>query len=155
MAEICQHVTAIEIRAELIQQALESGSGLPSNLQTLCTDARTCTIPPGTSAAVLLMRHCRVFPEYAGRLRAGGCQRLITNARWGMGVEVIDLMAKRVAYAQLEMGWFACWCGEVGFKPGPAEQIQPELAEFVNEVSNCPGCHPMDGKEEPVNVIYS
>jgi len=86
------------------------------------------------------MRHCTHFQLYAEKLRDGGCRRLITNTRWGMNVEVIDLQAARIPFEKVELGWYACWCGAVGFKPGPAEKITSETEAIIHEVINCPNC---------------
>lgn len=114
-------------------------SSLPANLSLLCADAREVSFPPVT-LAVLLMRHCRHFALYAQKLVAAGCQRLLTNARWGMSVELVDLQAERRAFSAVKMGWYACLCGAVGFVPGPPEQLTPELETFIHEVGACPAC---------------
>lgn len=113
---------------------------LPSNLTVIQTDARTEPVPARVTTAVLLMRHCQHFPLYISRLQAAGCQRLITNARWGMGVEVVRLQAPRMLFATAPMGWYACWCGATGFRAGPAEYLTPELETAVHEVIDCPLC---------------
>lgn len=128
-------VYAVERRHELIDDAPR-----PPNLIAVCADARQWPFPPGIDTAVLLMRHCRHFALYRRKLQAAGCARLITNARWGMGVECIDLRARPLDYAALPLGWYACRCGATGFRPGPAEQLSAELAEAVFEVTNCPEC---------------
>ena len=86
------------------------------------------------------MRHCTHFQLYAEKLRDCGCQKLITNARWGMNVEVVDLQAARILYKDLEFGWYACWCGAVGFKTGPPEKITPETEAIIYEIIDCPNC---------------
>jgi hypothetical protein len=128
-------VYAIEQHAELI-----AGEPLPPNLIVICGDARELSFPAGIDTAVLLMRHCRHFALYRQKLEAAGCRRLITNARWGMGVECIDLTAPALEYDQLPIGWYACRCGASGFRPGPPEQLTTFLAESVYEVDNCPEC---------------
>jgi len=105
-------------------------------LHIICADALTFPFPPGITAGVLLMRHCRHYREYAAKLRAAGCRRLITNARWGMGVEEVRLDAPRVAYRSLRSQWYACECGGSGFAPGPVELIGDEVVE----VDQCPSC---------------
>ena len=87
------------------------------------------------------MRHCtrEHFAEYVRRLKAVGCKRLITNARWRMGVEMIDLQSARPYNAE-RMGWYACQCGAVGFTPGDPDRITDELLRDVAEVSDCPAC---------------
>lgn len=114
-------------------------AGLPANLALLWADARNIPFPPVT-VGVLLMRHCRHFWLYAQKLRDSGCRRLFTNARWGMGVEEIDLEADRLPFTAVSMGWYACNCGAVGFLPGPAELLTPELEKTIHEVTNCPNC---------------
>ena len=89
---------------------------------------------------VLLMRHCRHFALYFNKLRTVGCRRLLTNARWRMGVEEIDLRGDRLPFAAVEIGWYACQCGHVGFVPGPPERLTPELEASVYEVRDCPAC---------------
>ena len=137
MAAKARHVYAWEIQASI----LATGSvNLPDNLTVCCTDARFETVPGDVTAAVLLMRHCRHFGIYVKRLRSAGCRRLLTNARWGMDVEVVDLQAPRMLYTAAPMGWFACWCGHTGFKAGPAEQLTWEMETAVTEVIFCPNC---------------
>ena len=88
---------------------------LPANLVAVVADARTEPVPAGVTVAVLLMRHCTHYALYVEKLRAAGCRRLITNARWGMGVEVIDL-GPGVPFDSVGIGWYACRrCGAVGF----------------------------------------
>ena len=88
------------------------------------------------------MRHCLHFLLYAEKLKAAGCKRLITNARWRMGVEEIALDVERKTFHDVEMGWYACWCGAAGFIPGPVEKFSPEMDSIVYEVVNCPKCKP-------------
>lgn len=111
------------------------------HIQMICADALTLQFPRGVTVGVLLMRHCRHFREYAAKLRACGCQRLITNGRWGMSVEAIDLHAPRHPYAQVQSRWYACECGSVGFAPGPLELIDADSLEQVIDVSDCPDCN--------------
>ena len=138
LAAKARQVVAIEINPVLVRAAVVHP--LPDNLTVLCVDAYQYPLPEGVTLAILLMRHCRHFRQLADKLAAVGCQRLITNARWGMGVEIIDLLAPRLPYERLSMGWYACWCGATGFVPGPPEHLVPELEEFVYQVSGCPGC---------------
>lgn len=135
MARRARRVFAIEQRPELIQ-----GATLPPNLIAVCGDARTLPFPPDIDTAVLLMRHCRHFSLYREKLEATGCARLVTNARWGMDVECIDLTALPQPYADLEMGWYACRCGATGFRPGPPERLTGSLADIIYEVDQCPEC---------------
>lgn len=121
---------------------LGNAPSLPPNLIAICGDARALPVPPGVDTAVLLMRHCRHFALYRTKLEAAGCQRLITNARWGMGVECIDLDAPPQPYDDLSLGWYACRCGATGFRPGPPEQLTSSVAETIHEVNQCPECAP-------------
>jgi hypothetical protein len=117
---------------------LDAGS-LPANLIVLCGDARTLPFP-AADTAVLLMRHCRHFRLYREKLEAVGCVRLITNARWGLSVECIDLAAAPQPYDELALGWYACRCGATGFRPGPVGRLTAAVAETVTEVDRCPEC---------------
>lgn len=135
MAGQARWVYAVEQRPELTQ-----GASLPPNLIAICGDARTLTFPANIDTAVLLMRHCRHFSLYREKLEAVGCERLVTNARWGMDVECIDLTAPPMSYAELAMGWYACRCGATGFRPGPPERLTRWLAETITEVDQCPEC---------------
>ena len=137
MAAKARHVYAWEIQARILA---ESCINLPGNLTVYCTDARSETVPGDVTVAVLLMRHCRHFGIYVKRLRFAGCHCLLTNARWGMDVERVDLQAPRILYTAAPMGWFACWCGHTGFKTGPAEQLTWEKETAVTEVLLCPNC---------------
>jgi hypothetical protein len=65
---------------------------------------------------------------------------LITNARWRMGVEVVDLQAARMAFHDLQMGWYGCRCGGTGFKAGPAQGWSIEDDMILHEVADCPHC---------------
>ena len=125
---------AIEQRPELL-----AGAAVPPNLIAICADARTLPFP-AADTAILLMRHCRDFALYRRKLKAAGCARLITNARWGLDVECIDLLAAPRAYAELPLGWYACRCGATGFRAGPPEQLTAEVADTIIEVDNCPEC---------------
>lgn len=142
IAGIARQVFAIEIQEALYRQADSSSVALPENLILISSDARLVPFPSEITGAVLLMRHCRHFRLYADKLKAAGCQKLITNSRWKMGVEQVLLHAPRLSYEDIEMGWYACWCGAAGFKPGPAERYTPELDATVSEVTNCPACRP-------------
>ncbi|MEZ4518124.1 MAG: class I SAM-dependent methyltransferase [Chloroflexota bacterium] len=82
-------VYAVERRPELVGAALTTD--LPANIEVICADARTVAFPDDVDTAILLMRHCIHFDLYVRKLEAIGCRYLITNARWGMGVELIDL----------------------------------------------------------------
>jgi SAM-dependent methyltransferase len=133
-------VYAIEIRPELLREDIRENGRLPSNLWAICADARLIPFPTGVTLAVLLMRHCTHFQLYAGKLRSIGCRRLVTNARWRMGVEVVDLMAPRKNIGELTIGWYACLCGSVGFRPNAPELLTRELLSVTQEVLGCPNC---------------
>jgi hypothetical protein len=138
-AAIAQQVYAIEIQLAILAKARTAN--LPGNLVVIPGDARNVPFPPGITAAILLMRHCTHFHLYMKKLIAAGCHKLITNARWRSGLEVIELNVPRMAYEELELGWYACLCGSTGFKTGAAEKITQAIADEIFEVSNCPGCH--------------
>ncbi len=136
LAERARLVYAIERRPELLP-----AEPLPPNLIVICADARTLPFPARIDTAVLLMRHCRHFALYRQKLEAAGCRWLITNARWGLDVECVDLAAPSRAYDDLLLGWYACRCGATGFVPGPPERLTPLTAEYVMEVEICPECN--------------
>jgi hypothetical protein len=143
MAGISRQVYAIEIQRTLIEKSLDiSKGGLPENLTVLIGDAQSIPFPAGVSTGVLLMRHCTHYRLYTEKLKAVGCQKLITNARWRLGVEVIDLLMPRNQFQNVNLGWYACWCGATGFKMGPVEQLTAEIEAIVYEVSECPQCQP-------------
>jgi len=95
--------------------------------------------PSGLTTAVLLMRHCRHFRDYLYRLRAAGCRRLVTNARWGMGVECLPL-APQPSFEATPPGWYACACGAVGFKAGLPEELSAGSLAASHSVEDCPAC---------------
>lgn len=141
MAARVRRVYAIEQHGELLSAARHaSAPSLPDNLIPLQGDARSLPYPQGLTVGVLLMRHCHHFPIYIDRLSAAGADRLITNARWRMGVEDIDLRADRLPFRRLRWGWYACRCGGMGFRPGPPEGLTEHVIEAVTEVSDCPRC---------------
>ena len=140
MADIASQVYALEINRSVLDDGLASFHPLPANLIPICVDARTFDFPQGLTTGVLLMRHCTHFRLYAEKLRKVGCRTLITNARWGMNVETIDLQTERISYEKLELGWYACWCGAVGFKSGSVDKLIPETEAMVHEVMDCPSC---------------
>ena len=113
---------------------------LPANLIPICADARVMDFPSGITAGVLLMRHCTSFRLYAEKLQKAGATRLITNARWRMDVESMNLLVQRKPFTNAAMGWYACICGGTGFKEGPAEHWTIEMDSIVDEVANCPQC---------------
>ena len=135
LAGRARQVYAVECRPELL------GGGVPDNVRMVCADARDWPFPAGLDAAFLLMRHCAHFALYRRKLESAGCHWLITNARWGLGVECIDLTQPPRAYEAVAVGWYACRCGATGFRPGPAEALTEALLETVVEVDDCPGCH--------------
>jgi hypothetical protein len=140
MAVLTRKVYAIEINSSVLTEGLASFAPLPGNLIPICADARAFDYPLGITTGVLLMRHCTHFQLYAEKLRDCGCRRLISNARWGMNVEVVDLQAARIPFTKVNFGWYACWCGAVGFKPGAPEQISLETQAVIHEVLDCPNC---------------
>lgn len=141
MARYVRKVYAIEIQPALVDRAMQSSTGpLPANLIAVLGDARMLPFPLGITTSVLLMRHCTHFRLYAEKLKAAGCQNLITNARWHLGVECISLQAPRIPYHKVSIGWYACWCGNTGFVPGPTDQITSEVEATLHEVIQCPRC---------------
>jgi hypothetical protein len=137
MAQIARHMFAIEIQPELVKV---KDLPLPDNFTLICGDARDVPWPTGISVAVLLMRHCRHLSLYVARLRAQGCPRLVTNARWGMDVELVNLEQSQ-AWHTVAGGWYACCsCGQTGFVPVAPEQLTIEQMERVAQVESCPAC---------------
>ncbi len=143
MAAITQRVIAWEIQPDILKQGMQVS--LPPNLEPVLVDARQEPIPKGVSVAVLLMRHCTNFELYTKKLSAAGCRWLLTNARWGLHVEKIDLRMKRVPFTAVSLGWFACQCGHTGFVPGPAEKLTPALENKIHEIYDCPQCSDFTG----------
>lgn len=146
LAALACRVYAIEVQAGLVQVALRAGP-LPDNLTVIVGDARLVPFPRDVTLGVLLMRHCNHFRLYADRLAAVGCRRLITNARWRLGIEVIDLLARRMPFDAVAMGWYACWCGATGFIPGPVERLTPAVEGTTHEVIECPACSAQAGRQ--------
>ena len=140
MARITWKVYAVEIDARILDQAYASPDPLPDNLIPICADARTLEFPSGITTGVLLMRHCTCFRLYEEKLKKAGAIRLITNARWHMNVEMLDLLVQRKSFIDTGMGWYACICGGTGFKEGPAEYWSPEMDAIIHEVASCPQC---------------
>lgn len=89
-------IYAVERRPELLAAAA-AWLRQADNVRAVCADARDWPFPPGLDVAVLLMRHCAHFALYRRKLEAVGCRWLITNARWRMAVECIDLAAPALA----------------------------------------------------------
>lgn len=139
VANIASWVYAIERNPEVLGRADRYSH--PDNLVAVCTDAREWPMPYDVTVGVLLMRHCTPehFAHYVARLKAMGCRRLITNARWKMGVEEIDLRSAAV-YDPKRVGWYACQCGAVGFTPGEPDLVTNQILNEVIEVVNCPHC---------------
>ena len=146
LAEIARQVYAIEINRALVASSTAQAGHQLNNLHLICADAYQYPFPSGVTLAVLLMRHCRQFAVIADKLAATGCRRLATNARWGLEVELIDLLAPRLKFSAVSMGWYACWCGATGFVPGPAEQLTPRREAAVKEVIDCPACLEINGR---------
>lgn len=140
IARIANKVYAVEINTFVLNQGLTSSDPLPDNLIPICVDARALDFPADTTVGVLLMRHCTHFRLYSEKLRMAGARRLITNARWRMNVEAVDLQAKRMPFSDVGIGWYACLCGAIGFNAGPAEQWSNEMDRVTHEVADCPQC---------------
>jgi SAM-dependent methyltransferase len=140
MARIVQKVYAVEINAAILDRSNLWRDPLPTNLIPIHADARELDFPGDVTTGVLLMRHCTCFRLYAEKLKKIGAVRLITNARWRMDVEAVDLRSQPVAFADVELGWYACACGATGFKEGPAENWTSEMDRVIQEVSGCPQC---------------
>ncbi len=140
MARIAKKVYAIENNGWVLKQGLTSRDPLPDNLIPIHADARALEFPTDITIGVLLMRHCTQFRLYSEKLRTAGARTLITNARWHMSVEEVDLWEERKSFSDIGMGWYACWCGATGFKTGPAEQWSNELDSVTHEVADCPQC---------------
>jgi SAM-dependent methyltransferase len=134
-----RHVFAIERNQEVLRSVPRTPVETPENLSVICADALAWSYPEGLTTAVLLMRHCRHFQDYVHRLRAAGCQRLVTNARWGMAVECVSLAAQ-APYWAAPPGWYACSCGAVGFKTAVPEEIHAEMLATSRSVDDCPVC---------------
>ena len=142
MAKIASTVYAVEINDSVLEQGLLSREPLPDHLIAIHADACAFDFPIDITVGVLLMRHCSHFRLYAEKLRCAGAERLITNARWRMSVEEINLQAKRTFFNDILMGWYACLCGATGFKIGTmsAEDWSAEMDQVIYEVTDCPQC---------------
>ena len=140
MAQVTSKVYAVEVNALILQQGLDSSTARPDNLIPILADARTIDFPTGISVGVLLMRHCTYFRYYSVKLRLAGARRLITNARWHLNVEEVNLQAEGPSFSNTAMGWYACSCGATGFKAGPVEEWTSELDQVTHEVTDCPQC---------------
>ena len=137
LAEKAKKVYAIEINKNLVAGL---NSKLPANCQLITGDARQFPFPKDINVAVLLMRHCTSFAQYWSKLATTACERLITNARWGLGVEIIHLNEARLSFDKISMGWYACRCGDSGFVTGSPERITQQVLDRVWEVAGCPAC---------------
>lgn len=136
MAQKVRKVYAIESNPDLVAAV----GDLPLNCELFAADAREVEFAFEISAAVLLMRHCRHFALYWNKLKDTGCRRLIGNARWGMGIEIIEMSDKRVSFNDVAMGWYACRCGETGFVTGKPELLSEVVLDTLWEVNDCPKC---------------
>ncbi len=96
-SEKAKRVYAIEQNRSLLPQ------DVPENVFVITEDARYVSFPTDITIAVLLMRHCTHFQLYAEKLKAAGCTKLVTNARWGMGVECVELMEERLAFTAVSL----------------------------------------------------
>ena len=135
MVQVACRVIAWEIQPELLAGSMSAG-----NLVVVCADARSEPVPAGVTVAVLMMRHCQHYALYVEKLRAAGCRRLITNARWGMDVEVVDL-APGSPFSTASVGWYACRrCGAVGFSGDDAALVSADILNAVTDVEECPRC---------------
>jgi hypothetical protein len=142
VAAVARRVYAIERDPAVLARSGWREACWPASLIVICADALTTAFPPDVTTAILLMRHCtrEHFAVYLRRLSVlPRCRRLITNARWKMAVEVIDLRSGQI-YDPDRVGWYACRCGSIGFTPGdPGHLTSQVLAEVVNVVG-CPQC---------------
>lgn len=140
VAALARRVYAIERNPAVLARA-DRGTW-PANLIVICADALATAFPVDVTAAILLMRHCsrEHFAAYMQRLSAlPRCGRLLTNARWKMDVEVIDLRSGG-RYDPDRAGWYACRCGSVGFTAGDPDRITPQILAEVVDVVSCPQC---------------
>lgn len=142
LAAIARRVTAVEINPLVLSQ---SAPHRPSNLRVVCGDARSLPFPPDTTVGVLLMRHCEHLRLYVEKLRSVGCRRLITNARRGMGLEIVDL-GPALPFEQAVAGWYVCRCGALGVVAGTRPDDLATLDDLTpQEVEYCPACSPASG----------
>lgn len=144
-AETARRVYALEQNETLLTAV---SPPLPANLIPICGDATAVPFPNDVTVAVLLMRHCTHFALYTRKLQVIGCHTLITNARWRIGVEIINLREPTIPYTAVSLGWYACRCGAVGFVPGPPHHLTAELESIVHQVHQCPTCAPMMAKKK-------
>ncbi len=142
LADVAQKVYAVERNTALLSPPDRSTQS--DRLIVIDDDAARWPFPAEVTVAVLLMRHCTSehFAKYVKRLTAStACTRLITNARWKMGVEEMQLRSARsVQYHPDRAGWYACRCGAIGFTPGDPDLITSAMLDEVIEVEHCPRC---------------
>lgn len=136
-ARCVRKVIAVERNRSVL--GTRSAAEEPDNLTVVCADALLWPVPAGVTVAVLLMRHCRHFKDHLLRLRAAGCRRLITNARWGMDVECVPL-EPQPPYWSAPSGWYACACGAVGFKTPAGGTLPASALDSTVSVEDCPAC---------------
>ena len=141
MAAICRRVYAIEIQPALIRRSAATARLDPPNLFILQGDARHLEFPRDVTVGVLLMRHSTHYKLYARKLQQAGAQRLLTNARWRMDVESVQLQAQPIPYLAAGPGWYACACGAVGFICESLDTLTPEAMATTTEVVHCPSCN--------------
>ena len=142
VASIARRVYAFERNPAVLMGSDQREACWPANLIVICADALTTSFPADVTTAILLMRHCtrEHFAAYVKRLSAlRRCRRLITNARWKMGVEAIDLRSGR-AYDPGRAGWYACRCGSIGFTACDPAILTPQMLAEVVDVVSCPQC---------------
>ena len=144
LAQVTQKVYAVERNTAVLPELDRRGAGWSDRLVVINADATRWPFPADVTVAILLMRHCTLdhFAQYRQRLSAETrCRRLITNARWKMDVEEIDLRsARRRPYDPAQVGWYACRCGATGFTPGDPRLIDRQVLSEVREVTGCPIC---------------
>jgi hypothetical protein len=132
-------VLALECQLAVILKAPPDVLNL-EQLHIVAADARNFPFPLNLDAALLLMRHCEDYALYVRKLRACGCPKLITNARWRVSVECIPLQTGE-AFRADRMGWYACVrCGRTAFITGPVDRLGAGIdLDYVN-VEGCPHC---------------
>lgn len=140
MARIVPKVYAVESNASVLDQAPASSDPGAGRVIPICADARVLKFPSDVTVGVLMMRHCLHFGIYFKKLRNAGARRLITNARWRMSVETVDVWKEHIPWQEAGMGWYACQCGGTGFQEGPAEQWTADMDRVIHEVVQCPRC---------------
>jgi SAM-dependent methyltransferase len=142
LARKVSHVYAIELSRSLATMATRPQPS--DNLTLIWGDAYRVPFPVGITTAVLLMRHCQGFLTLINKLRYVGCRQLITNARWRLAVELVDLQSQPIPHTAVSMGWYACRCGATGFVQGLPEKLTPHVESAVYEIVDGPACK---GKE--------